>query len=165
MEASADVQLQTQLDDNNYDETELISLKIPVSHLSYYQNTPTFQSVNGKIDVGGMRYRYVKRRIYNDSLEVLCIPDAAAMKLKAAKNNFFASVNGLQHEGANKKQSANANVSKDFSPEYYPTQGLLFIVSGLWSSRLKKHNEIFSPLSSAYARVPERPPRMAAAIA
>lgn len=164
METRAEAQLQTQLDDNNYQETELVSIKVPITHLSYYQNTSTFESINGKIEVGGIQYRYVKRRIYNDSLEVLCIPDAAAMQLKAVKNDFFAFVNGLRHSGPDRKQNANANVSKDLSPEYYPTEDLLPAMSELWSPRIKKHSEVFSPLFSMYTMVPERPPRMSDAI-
>ena len=166
MEARADLQLQTQLDDNKYEESQLVSLKVPVTHLSYYNNSREFETINGSIEMNGVRYKYVKRRIYNDSLEVLCIPDAAAMQLKAAKNIFFAFVNGLRHNGApEKKQSANANVAKDFTPEYYATQDLLLTMKDSWVSLSKRYTNSWSPLSFMYALVPEHPPKPAAPIA
>ncbi|MDV6220537.1 hypothetical protein [Flavitalea sp. BT771] len=166
LEARADLQLQVQLDDNNYEVSQLVSLKVPVTHLSYYNNSKEFETVNGSIEMNGVRYKYVKRRIYNDSLEVLCIPDAATMQLKAAKNIFFAAVNGLRHTGTpEKKQSANANVAKDFTPEYYATQDLLLTMKDIWISLSKRYANSRSPLSSMYALVPEHPPKPAAPIA
>ncbi|MBN9380457.1 MAG: hypothetical protein J0H74_06815 [Chitinophagaceae bacterium] len=160
LEARADMQLQARLDDNNYEETQLISVKTPITHLSYYHNSPEFETTGGKIEIGGIQYKYVKRRIYNDSLEVLCIPDAAAMKLKAVKNAFFAFVNGLQQGGHEKKQSANSNISKDISVEYYPVQGLPFGINNVWRSFTKRYVDNFFPLSSIYTLVPEHPPKV-----
>ena len=163
METRADLQLQIQLDDNNYEESQLVSLKVPVTHLSYYNNSKEFETINGSIEMNGIRYKYVKRRIYNDSLEVLCIPDAASMQLKAAKNTFFAFVNGLRHNGTpEKKQSANANIAKDFTSEYYATQDFLLTMKDIWFSLSKHYANHRSPLSSVYALVPEHPPKPAA---
>jgi hypothetical protein len=166
LEARADLQLQIQLDDNNYEESQLVSLKVPVTYLSYYNNSKEFETINGSIEMNGVRYKYVKRRIYNDSLEVLCIPDAATMQLKAAKNTFFAFVNGLRHNGTpEKKQSANANVSKDFAPEYYPTRDLLLTMKDIWFSLSKRYTNHRSPLPCMFAFVPEHPPKPVAPIA
>lgn len=163
MEVRADLQLQIQLDDNKYEASQLVSLKVPVTHLSYYNNSKEFETINGSIELNGVRYKYVKRRIYNDSLEVLCIPDAATMQLKAAKNNFFAVVNGLRYNGTpEKKQSANANVAKDFTPEYYATQYFALTMKGIWFLLSKRYINNQSPLSSMYALVPEHPPKPAA---
>lgn len=161
MEAKADAQLQAQLDDNNYEEDQLVSIKVPVTHLSYYQNSNEFETANGRIEVGGIQYKYVKRRIHNDSLEVLVIPDAAAMKLKAAKNDFFAFVNGLQHGGQEKRQNANTNTSRGFFPEYYSTHDLYVTVGDIWFTIPQKYAQDFFPLSSLHALVPERPPEIA----
>jgi hypothetical protein len=68
----ADRELETRLDENRYDESQLISIKVPVTHLSYYNTSDQFERVDGNIEFGGIQYKYVKRRIFNDSLEVLC---------------------------------------------------------------------------------------------
>jgi hypothetical protein len=81
----ADRELETRLDENRYDESQLISIKVPVTHLSYYNTSDQFERVDGNIEVGGVQYKYVKRRIFNDSLEVLCIPNHTAMQLQAMK--------------------------------------------------------------------------------
>src|SRR5260370_348016 len=96
LEDRADRQLEARLDEDRYDESQLISIKVPSSHLSYYNSTAQFERVDGQIEVGGVEYKYVKRRLFNDSLELLCIPNHAAMKLQTARNQFFQLVNDIQ---------------------------------------------------------------------
>jgi hypothetical protein len=88
--------MEARLDDNHYDESQLVSVKVPISHLSYYNTDSQFERVDGSIELGGVQYRYVKRRIYNDSLEILCLPDRAATALQAFKGDFYRLVNGFQ---------------------------------------------------------------------
>jgi len=116
IEGKADAQLEAQLDENNYDESQLVSIKVPVTYLVYYSNSKSFERVDGQIEIGGILYKYVKRRIYKDSLEMLCIPNHAAMKFQSAKNEFFKFINDL-HQG--RKTAPHSGSSKDFSVDYY----------------------------------------------
>ncbi|HVU55708.1 MAG TPA: hypothetical protein VHD83_11680 [Puia sp.] len=88
-------QLELKLDKLQYDESQLTSIKIPVTHLAYYQNSASFERVNGEMEINGVPYKYVKRRIYNDSLELLCIPDRMLVKLRALGNGAFKLVHGI----------------------------------------------------------------------
>ena len=81
-------ELEARLDGDSYDESQLISIKVPVTHLAYYNSSPVFERVSGGVEIGGVQYRYVKRRLYNDSLEFLCIPDAEAGRLRSARNEI-----------------------------------------------------------------------------
>ncbi len=106
MQDRMDRNMVASLDDNHYDESQLVSVKVPVSHLSYYNSSNQFERVDGSVELGGVQYRYVKRRIYNDSLEFLCLPDREATALQAFKSDFDRLVNGFQgapgkHPGGN----------------------------------------------------------------
>jgi hypothetical protein len=159
LEVQADAKLQTQLDENSFDDSQLISVKTPVTHLSYFNNSPLYEIASGKIEIGGVLYHYVKRRIYNDSLEVLCIPNPMAMQLRTAKKDFFLFVSGLQHSTTDpgKKQSANASFSKDISSEYYPTEDMSWEAIAFYIT-FRHYGELVSFLPSFYARTPEQPP-------
>ena len=74
MEQRADETLIASLDENSYSESDLISIKVPAVHLSSYVNDKEFVRVDGKIEIEGVQYNYVKRRFANDSLELMCIP-------------------------------------------------------------------------------------------
>jgi hypothetical protein len=125
LENKANNQLQIKLDDNKYDPSELISIKVPVQEMSYYNSSTQFERVDGLIDIGGQQYNYVKRRLYNDSIEILCIPNRMAMHLKSAKNDFFKLVNDIQRPGQDKK--ADTHSYKSFSGEYCSVHNLFNI--------------------------------------
>jgi len=106
-----------QLDENKYDESQLVSIKVSARHLAYYNISIQFERVDGQIEMGGVRYNYVKRRLYKDSVEMLCIPNYSGMRLNAAKNEFFGLANGLQSQGPAKKSSSHPPIYKSFSPD------------------------------------------------
>jgi hypothetical protein len=117
LESRAGRQLEARLDENRYDESQLILVKVPATSLSYYNISSRFERVDGRVEIGGVQYKYVKRRIINDFIEYLCIPDHAAMDLKMARDEFFKQVNDLQqHNGAGKKTGH--SLTKTFAPDY-----------------------------------------------
>lgn len=105
MEQQAHRQLNQQIDTNDQFSPELITIKMPIDGLPYYTNSPIFERTKGSITLGGLTYQYVERRIYNDSLEMRCIPNAQATQLTNARDLFFQLVNDLQHTNSEGKQS------------------------------------------------------------
>lgn len=107
LESRENKRMEVALDQNNYSGDQLISIRVP-TNLPYYNNSITFQRIDGEIEVGGIYYKYVKCRIYNDSLEMLCIPNTAKMKIKAAELNFSKMVSDFQSPDT-KKNSRTEN--------------------------------------------------------
>lgn len=110
MVSHANQSLEIALDENNFSEEELISIKTPIN-LPYYNNNSSFARAYGEVEMNGILYKYVKSRIYNDSLEMLCIPNTSKQQLLNSKNNFTQVVFDLQKD-TNKKSS---NSNKIFS--------------------------------------------------
>lgn len=117
LEARASARLEFQLDNNNYNESDLISLKV-ASNLPYYPNSKSYERLDGEIVIEGVHYKYVKRRLYNDSLEYLCIPNKSKINLRNARDEFFKLVNDIQQPL--QKKSGNSNITiKNLLSEYY----------------------------------------------
>lgn len=159
MEEKASLTLEARLDENKYDASELISLKVPVTNLAYYHNSKEFECVAGRIEIGGVEYKYVKRRIYNDSLEVMCIPDHAATRLKLVNNEFFRFANGLQHTGQGKKQDAAHHTVRYFSPDFCQQHAHFDLHPGC-IGLAQKSSFVFSPICSLYTSVAGQPPEL-----
>lgn len=106
---SADQSLEYALDRNDYDEHELISIKKPVN-LPYYNNSKDFTRAFGEVEMDGAIYTYVKTRIINDSIEMLCIPNKAKEQLQRSKDDYTGMMLGLQKE-TNKKPSPVKTIS------------------------------------------------------
>jgi hypothetical protein len=158
LEGRADKQLVSSLDANNYDESQLISVKVPSTHLSYYNSSQQFERVDGKIQIGAITYNYVKRRIFNDSVELLCIPNRASMQLQTAKNEFFKLVNDLQASGQSKKAGSHSDTSKSpSSVEYYAVNDI-YVIGNLYFTSLPSADHQAAALSSSYLLTTEQPP-------
>jgi hypothetical protein len=144
------------LDNNRYDESQLITIKIPVTSLPYYNNSKSFERTDGQIEISGVEYNYVKRRIYNDSLELVCIPNKVAMKLHSAKDDFFKLVNDLQY-GQTKKANSHNNSYKNFSLDNYTVNDLfsLNIIDRIIS---KNHFYYSENISFDFSSTDEHPP-------
>lgn len=151
--------LEAQLDKNEYSESELISLKVPATHLSYYTNSKSFDRVDGQIEINGIAYKYVKCRLYNDSLEMLCIPNIASTRLQNAKDNFFKITNDLQNASQNKKSNPHS-VQKNFSVSFCPIHPIS-ISSVLFFSSLKRTSRDSFHFPSPCISLPDQPPQIA----
>jgi len=91
----------------------LISIKTPLN-LPYYTNSENYERVYGSIEIEGVQYEYVKRRVHNDSLELLCLPNKMHQKLQAAKVDFFKMSSDLPPFSQNKKNTSFNNLLPEF---------------------------------------------------
>jgi len=115
LEDEANKNIEQRLDDNNYDASAVITIKIPLTKLPYYTNSAGYERQNGEIEINNVKYNCVKKRIYNDTLEVVYIYNAEATKLCTARTDFYKLCNDLQNAGKGKKSPA-GNTLKFFSP-------------------------------------------------
>ena len=93
--------LQAKLDKNQYDESRLIRIKVPLN-MPYIADWNDFETFEGETEINGIHYRYVKRKIENGELVLLCIPNEQKTSLQAAEQHFFKLVNDIQQPGAKK---------------------------------------------------------------
>ena len=121
MASQSDAVLEVALDENKYADTQLISIKQP-TNLPYYTNSKTFNRVDGEIEIDGTTYKFVKCRIYNDSLEMLCIPHVEKMKIQQSKQEYAKVANDFQQDNTKKKSGTeNKSFQKQLS-EYEQLQ-------------------------------------------
>lgn len=153
----ADRRLEASLDRKDYDESQLISIKVAVTSLSYYNSTTDFQRVDGQIDIGGIQYKYVERRILQDSIEYRCIPNQMAIRLKDAKDNYFQLVNDLSRNGQDKKTPHSAQY-KSISQDYCATSMAIELPHMVADLAPKKAVMSFAYLPSSYSPSAEMPP-------
>jgi hypothetical protein len=158
MQDRANHGLEARLDRDNFDESNLVSLKIPLTTLSYYNSSTQFERVDGQVEIGGVQYKYVKRRIFKDSLELLCIPNQAAMGLQTARNEFFQLVNDLQHNGQSKKSKSHSGVSKNVSATDYNKMDDIPVLNPLFACELPVTSRQVPAISSSYVLTAEQPP-------
>jgi hypothetical protein len=117
MQQKLNDQLEVRLDNNAYDESQLVELKIPM-HLPYQTSRSSYQRYNGEIEINGMLYKYVKRKVCNDTLFLMCIANTKKMHLETAKDDFFKISNDLMQNTSSKKSDNSKSVFKNLQGEY-----------------------------------------------
>lgn len=94
MQNRSDRVLEASLDKEEYDPNDLITVKVPLT-LPYVNDWSDFQRANGEIEIEGRVYKFVKRKICQGQLILLCLPDDRKTHLKTAKEDFFKLANDL----------------------------------------------------------------------
>jgi hypothetical protein len=118
LQQKSDARLEARLDKNNYNESELIELKIPI-HLPYQTSWAEFERYDGEVNLNGILYKYVKRKVTNDTLVLLCIPNHQKMDLQTARDDFFKNTNDLAQNSNSKKSDNSKTISfKKLMSEY-----------------------------------------------
>ena len=154
----SDINIVKALDKDQYNEGDLITIRIPMS-VSYQVERKDFERFDGEVNLNGKIYKYVKRKVCDGNLILLCLPDHNKMHLETAKNELFKTSNDLQNTGSKKSDNSKSAPGKNLSNEY--NQNLAEYNYDCYHVR---HNNGFldfaSPLSSALHSSPEQPPEL-----
>jgi hypothetical protein len=116
----ADKQLEAKLDLNDYDESQLIEMRVPLN-MPYQTQSSSFERIDGDIEIDGIHYKYVKRKIEKGELVLLCLPNHSKMQLENASEEYYKLVNDLRNPAQN-KSSQPAPSFKSPVTEYWQQQ-------------------------------------------
>lgn len=154
-ENQSDKQLELAFDEQQYNDHELISIK-KATNLPYYNNSAQFQRIDGEVEMDGVAYKYVKCRIYNDSLELLCLPNAGKMQIREAKAEFSKLASDFQQLTQKKKSSSESKSVKKGLGDY--DDNLATAIASVRSNQQQffATNTYFIP--AAFTMSAERPP-------
>ena len=150
-------QMELAIDGNEFPESQLISIKQP-ANLPYYTNSFDFHRIDGEVNIDGIIYKYVKCRIYNDSLELLCIPNTGKMRIQAAKADFSKLASDFQQSNHKKKSNTDTKSPQKRISEYeeHFTTVIFNTTSVLINHTIKPHFLV----STLFIKLVEQPPEI-----
>ena len=158
MKNASTTAIEQKADAHQYSDDELISIKTTLN-LPYYQSSPQFERAYGSININGQDYEYVKRRVYNDTLELLCLPNHTKTKLQSFTNHLAQSATDGQASAPGKSNT----LTKIFFPDFF--QPLKSFSSTLVAD-VKNHfistNTLFH--FANFAQMQDRPPQSMQAV-
>ena len=76
-----------QLDNHHYRESELMEVKIPLS-LPYMTSWNAYERFDGEVELNGIHYNYVERKIQDDTLYLRCLPNNSKTRLYQARTDY-----------------------------------------------------------------------------
>jgi hypothetical protein len=132
-EGKANEQMIASLDNNNYNENDLVELKLAIN-VPYIQGTGSYERYDGQIELNGVHYNYVKRIVKNDTLYLYCIPNTQKTNLSRTKN-LYAEQNA--DNSSNKTSEHSLSKQINFFNDYY-SDALSFNFNVFQSSTAQK---------------------------
>jgi hypothetical protein len=111
VQENAEAKLEARLDQHNYNESELLEISVPLN-MPYQTDRADFERVDGEIEIGGVHYKYVKRKVEKGQLVLKCIPNHGKQVIMNARNAFFQLVNDIQQETPAKKSTSSNGMAK-----------------------------------------------------
>lgn len=112
----------THIDTGKYTDEDLVLVKVPME-LPYSANLADYERYDGEIEWGGVHYNYVKRKMVNDTLYVLCLPNDHRTKLFNAEDKYGQQVNDM---ATSKQKESNSTVKKAILANEYDQPELIF---------------------------------------
>ena len=138
----ANVELQKQLDTNDYADGESVVIKIPMT-LPYQTTSAAFERVNGEFEHQGEFYQLVKQKLENDTLHIVCIKDYRGKQIVTSMVDFTKQSNDMP-------TSAALKVLGNFLKEYSGTNDLKMISYAGWNITIPFNNPSFETISPIF---------------
>lgn len=156
LQRRADSRLEARLDANDYDESKLVEIRVPIN-LPYQVDWQNYERCNGEIDVDGVHYKFVKRKVERGEVVLLCLPNAEKQMIRSARDEFFKLVNDLQQGSAKKHAPGNSSAFKNLLSEYRDEKND-WTIAGVTDALPKYRAFNVYPHTLRYFSVLENPP-------
>jgi hypothetical protein len=156
LQTKADNQLEARLDVNDYDESQLIEIRVELN-IPYQYSWSNFERHSGEIEINGKIYAYVKRKVEDGYLVLKCIPNTVKQDIKKVDNILFTVNNGLDQEHNGKNNSPLNNIFKSFLSDF-DSDFSNFHLNALQEVGKNSLRKISSSFNSMYLPVSEQPP-------
>jgi len=150
IQQNAEYRIQAKIDTIKDDDKGLSIVRVPLN-LPYQTNWAEFERIDGEVSFNGITYKYVKRKVFNDTLVLVCLPFKEKTVIQKNSNDYFKKVNDLAND-TNKKPPAKQGKMDDY---YQPTSINKSVICQFEISRIYQHylricapgylNSIFMP--------------------
>jgi hypothetical protein len=141
------------LDDDNYSDSETVTIKIPIS-IPYAMDSEGFERVDGKFEYNGEFYRLVKQKLSKDTLYVVCVKDHQNKRIDDAMTSF---VKTFTDKPVDNHSSSKIVITfiKDYIPQSFTVQHL----TAGWETDVVRESSCSVLKSSFYPSIIHPPER------
>jgi hypothetical protein len=156
MQDHADQNLESRIDNNDYDESQLIEIRVALN-MPYQERFTDFERHYGEVTLDGIVYRYVKKKIEGDILILKCIPNHSKQLLIKTADDLTRSNSGQDQDNPGKNRAN--SFAKIFSGDY-DDQNLFCSLSGTDAGDNIFTLNFSSALKDILIKTPHQPPRV-----
>jgi hypothetical protein len=156
MEDKANRQMITRLDNNEYNESELVEISAPLE-LPYFTNWQHFERCDGQVTINGTVYNYVARKYVNNVMTYKCIPNKAQQNIITAKKQIDHFAFSDVETGKSKKPGSPLSSYFKNMPDYDDNCGR-FMLPGIAVTISNRYPSFTAALYFTQKETKHRPP-------
>jgi hypothetical protein len=156
LQTCAEQRLETNIDQGSYNINQVIELSV-VTNLPYTNDWKDWERCSGTIEVNGLHYQYVERKMEKGNMRYRCLPNAEKQNLMAARDEFFQLVNNFNNQSDSKKSSPSILIN-NFIGDYDDVQVLQLTVVPVTEVKSLTWSLCVSPLADVPGLSPSQPP-------
>lgn len=109
-------QIAQQADNRQYSDSDLTEIKIKLN-LPYITDWSAYERYDGEVELNGVQYNYVKRKVSQDTLYLLCLNNKMKAQLFKAKSEYAVTVNDIPAGKENNNATAKKGILlNEFNP-------------------------------------------------
>ncbi len=112
-----DVKQSARIEEGKYDPSQLVEMKVPLL-TPYYSSSMMYEQYYGEISLDGNFYSYVKRKVQNDTVYILCLANNDKSEIKKTIIEHLASLSGAE-PGSPLKKAVEKSVRKQAASADY----------------------------------------------
>ncbi len=157
MQERADQKLETLLDNSEYDESQLVEIKV-ATNMPYQQRFTEYERHYGEIEIDGISYTYVKKKIEGDTVTFKCIINRSKQQLKDMGHMITQSNSDAANNQPGPAKQQPAPFAKKSLADYDDQFMFTFLKRQVIPSLLHSASYQFQ-LPSLPAQVPHQPPK------
>src|SRR5436190_173113 len=150
IEKNATAKLEQKISAGQYSNEQLVEIRIPLN-MPYYSDKD-YEDVYGETDWNGDHYRYVKRKVSDNTLFLLCLPNKEKTSIVNVKNEFTKAVNDIpgNKQGSQQKNGLIKLLTTEFRVNQTTFEINNFSISSLsYVSKNAEAKDLFIPLTDA----------------
>lgn len=150
-------EMNVSIDKHQYNEDELITLQIPIT-VPYQTEFQDYERVEGEINIDGIIYKYVKRKIENGQIILKCLPDHQKMQVLSGRDAFSKLANDFEQFTTAKH--SNHKIITAYKPLVYDFKedtgiGFLYTAS-VFQYKINNNNSLPYPFAASRKRPPNK---------
>jgi hypothetical protein len=148
-----DVQMIQKLDLDNFDRSEMVVVKIPIS-IPYATESEAFERVDGLFEHKGEFYRKVKQRLLQDTLHIICVKDKDRSHINNAWEKYV-----MTFTDNHADSQSSSKVLYNFIKDYLSRSFSILQISRGWDFEIKHRTIIIFSISEFFPSIIHPPER------
>jgi hypothetical protein len=152
LKAASGNDLTERLNSDMYDLGATVTFKVPLA-VPYGTDSKSYERVDGEFEKDGEIYRFVKQRMYQDTLYIVCVKDEKTSRINNALEDFVQSFAGQDDDTQQK------TTSPGFFKDYVDTQISLTALMTGWEKDVTLVSPPANFIDSYFASIVHPPDR------